>query len=319
MRLVRYRGSFAAYWRDETGPRRVSLRTADRGIAESRLLDLERAQRNSTASTSTIEGVVHLYLVDKEGRPGAERARHAWARLKPVFGHLRSDQVDRPLCRAYAAARRRGNAADGTIIKELSVLRAALRWHDPLTTAIIELPPAPPPKSRHLSRAQYRTLRDAARTTPHLYLFVVLAYATAGRASAVLELTWDRVDFETGRIRLGLGDKRAKGRATVPMTDSARAALAEARPAALTESVIEYAGRPVHSVKRAFAAAAVKAGVPWCTPHVLRHTAAVHMIESGVSIAEVAQYLGHSSEGVTYRVYARFSPDYLRRAASALE
>lgn len=31
------------------------------------------------------------------------------------------------------------------------------------------------------------------------------------------------------------------------------------------------------------------------------------------------QYLGHSSETVTYRVYARFSPDYLRRAASALE
>jgi integrase len=83
--------------------------------------------------------------------------------------------------------------------------------------------------------------------------------------------------------------------------------------------VIEYAGRPVKSVKRAFAAAAEKAGVPWCTPHVLRHTAAVHMIESGVSIAEVAQYLGHSSETVTYRVYARFSPDYLRRAGAALE
>jgi integrase len=36
-------------------------------------------------------------------------------------------------------------------------------------------------------------------------------------------------------------------------------------------------------------------------------------------MAEIAQFLGHSSESVTYRVYARFSPDHLRRAAAALE
>jgi integrase len=95
--------------------------------------------------------------------------------------------------------------------------------------------------------------------------------------------------------------------------------LIEAERAALSDYVIEYAGRRVASVKRAFAAAARRAGIPWCTPHVLRHTAAVHMVESGVPIEEVAQYLGHSSNSVTYRVYARFSPSYLRRAASALE
>jgi integrase len=135
----------------------------------------------------------------------------------------------------------------------------------------------------------------------------------------VLELTWDRVDLEAGMIRLGLGDTRAKGRATVPMTDSAREALLEAREAALSDYVVEYACRRVLSVKRAFAAAAERAGVPWCTPHVLRHSAAVHMAESGIPMAEIGQYLGHSSESVTYRVYARFSPTYLRRAASALE
>ena len=164
-----------------------------------------------------------------------------------------------------------------------------------------------------------RAFRDAARPIPHLYLFVVLAYTTAGRASAILELTWDRVDFDSGIIRLGTGEKRMKGRATVPMTDSARAALLEAREAAISDYVVEYGGRRVMSVKRAFAAAATRAAVSWCTPHVLRHTAAVHMAESGVPMSEISQYLAHTSTSVTERVYARFSPQYLRRAASALE
>jgi len=317
MRVVWFRDAFYAYWRGEDGkPRRTALRTKDRETAERHLIDFEISLRRKA---TTVAEIMDLYLADKAALAGGERARYAWKRLDPVFGHLRPDQVDRPLCRAYVLQRRRAKALDGTIIKELSSLRAALRWQDKNTPAVIEMPPAPPPRSRHLTRAQYRALRDAARQTPHLYLFVVVAYTSAGRASAVLELTWDRVDLDAGMIRLGLGDTRAKGRATVPITDSAREALLEAREAALSDHVVEYAGRRVLSIKRAFAAGAKRAGVPWCTPHTLRHTAAVHMAESGIPMAEIGQYLGHSSESVTYRVYARFSPDYLRKAASALE
>jgi integrase len=307
-------------------PRRVALRTKDREVAGRRLIDLEKSLRTKA---STIAEIMDLYLADKhpgqfngDVNPtisGNERTRYAWLRLAPVFGHLRPDQVDRPLCRAYAQRRRRDGVKDGTIIKQLATLRAALRWHDKNTPAIIEMPPLPPPRSRHLSREQYRALRDAAAATPHLYLFVVLAYTTAGRASAILELNWDRVDFTAGMIRLGTGDRRMKGRATVPMTEGARAALTEAHRAAVSDNVVEYAGKPVRSVKRAFAAAAERAGVPWCTPHTLRHSAAVHMAEAGVPMAEISQYLGHSSSIITERVYARFSSDYLRRAASTLE
>lgn len=312
MRLVLYRGEWCAYWRKAGKTYRRSLRTKDREAARRLLIDLQRPERAAT----TVGDVVALYLTDK-GKAG-ERAGYAWKRLATLFSHLRPDQVDRPLCRVYVAQRRQAKAMEGTILKELSSLRAALRWHDKATPAIVELPPAPPPKSRHLTRDQYRALRAAA-SDHHILLFIILAYTTAGRASAILDLTWDRVDFETGLIRLGLGDRMAKGRATVPMTDSTREALAVAKPLSASDHVIEYAGRRVASVKRGFAAAATRAGVPWCTPHVLRHTAAVHMVESGVPIGEVAQYLGHSSESVTYRVYARFSPGYLRRAASALE
>jgi integrase len=317
MRVVWFRDAFYAYWRGKDGkPRRTALRTKDRETAERRLIDFEISLRRKA---TTIAEIMGLYLADKAALAGGVRAGYAWKRLAPVFGHLRPDQVDRPLCRAYVLQRRRAKALDGTIIKELSSLRAALRWQDKNTPATIEMLPTPPPRSRHLTRAQYRGLRDAAQQTPHLYMFVVTAYTTAGRASAVLELTWDRVDLDAGMVRLGLADTRAKGRATVPMTDSAREALLEAREAALSDYVVEYAGRRVLSVKRAFAAAAKRAGVPWCTPHVLRHSAAVHMAESGIPMAEIARFLGHTSESVTFRTYAVHSPDYLRRAASALE
>src|SRR5579885_228458 len=317
MRIVWFRGAYYAYWREDNRSCRIALRTKDRSVAERRLADLDVSLRRKAA---TVREIVEAYLDDKASTAASIANMRLTAKaLLPLFGNLRPDQVDRARTRAYAQQRRRAGRSDGTVIKELGLLRAALRWQDRNTPAIVEMPRTPPPRSRHLSRDQYRTLRDAARTTPHLYLFVVLAYTTAGRASAILDLTWDRIDFPRGLIRLGLGEKRAKGRATVPMTEGAREALIEAERAALSDYVIEYAGRRVASVKRAFAAAARRAGIPWCTPHVLRHTAAVHMVESGVPIEEVAQYLGHSSNSVTYRVYARFSPSYLRRAASALE
>jgi integrase len=43
------------------------------------------------------------------------------------------------------------------------------------------------------------------------------------------------------------------------------------------------------------------------------------MAEAGVPMAEISQYLGHSNVSITERVYARFSPNHLRKAASVLD
>lgn len=60
-------------------------------------------------------------------------------------------------------------------------------------------------------------------------------------------------------------------------------------------------------------------GLSDVSPHVLRHTAAVYMAEAGISMDEIAQYLGHSDSRITASTYARYSPEHLRKAASALE
>lgn len=43
------------------------------------------------------------------------------------------------------------------------------------------------------------------------------------------------------------------------------------------------------------------------------------MAEAGVPMEEIAQYLGHTNPAITRSTYARFSPEFLRKAANALE
>lgn len=313
MRAKLYRGWYYAVWTDGGVTRRRALRTQDRDAAERALADLTRTEVGSTVSE-----IVAAYIADLGERgKGTARPKDAWKALALTFAHLRPDQVNRPLCRAYVKKRRREGRKDGTISKELSTLNAALRWQDKRTPAVVELPPRSAPRDRYLTKDEFNRLL-AACELPHVKLFCTLAVATGGRATAILELKWTDIDFGRPQIRLGSPVAGRKGRATVPMLPHVREALEAAKIGAVTDYVIEWGGKPVRSVKKAFATACEKAGLDDVTPHVLRHTAAVWMAEAGRPMAEIAQYLGHADDRITQRVYARFSPDYLRSAAEAL-
>lgn len=312
MRLQLYRGKWAATGRTNGKQWRRSLGTKDRAVAEQRFRDLK-----FDTPGETIGDYMALYLQERAGRASAPAMGYAWKALSPTFASLRPDQIDRNLCKAYAKRRHRAGVSNGTIIKELGVLKAGLGWAGKGSQATFEMPEAPPPRDRHITLAEFNSLLEAC-DLPHVLLFCLLAWYTAGRASAILELTWDRVDFERGQIRLSKGHGRQKGRATVPIADRLRTALLDAREARTTDYVVEWAGQPVRSMARSFRAAAGRAKLADVSPHVLRHSAAVRMVENGVPLEVVGQYLGHTDLKVTYRVYARFSPGFLKAAADAL-
>lgn len=83
--------------------------------------------------------------------------------------------------------------------------------------------------------------------------------------------------------------------------------------------MIEWDGKPVKSIKTAFRAAVRRAGLEGVSPYVLRHSTGVWMAQAGVDLAEIAEYMGHESLETTRKHYARFHPDHLRKASSALE
>jgi integrase len=313
VRLKLYRGKWAVVWHDGARTQRRSLGTADRHLAERRFRDVK------IETDETVADAAELYLREKQGQARSYDAMQAaWKATKPTFGHLRPDQITKALCRDYARKRKATGRKNGTIIRDLAFLRAALKWAK-RPGADFQLPSAPAPRDRYLTKAEYDRLLAACKSH-HMRLFVILALATAGRASAILELTWDRVDFERGRIQLAKeGEERRKGRATVPMNERARAALSVAYEARTCEHVIEYGGMPVKQIKRGFRETVARAGLKDVSPHVLRHTAGVWMAEAGVSIHEIASFLGHTDIKLTFRVYSRHSPDYLQKAAKALE
>jgi integrase len=290
------------------------LGTADRAVAERRFRDVKFERPGET-----IKDYVSQYIDEKQekGASSLNAMRYAWRALEPTFGNLRPDQITRKLCQDYAKRRRKEGVSDGTVIKELGVLKAALGWAGKTAGAVFEMPDTPAPRDRHITLDEFNALLGAC-DLPHVRLFMLLGWYTAGRASAILELTWDRVDFERGQIRLSKGAGRQKGRATVPIADRLRTALLEAREARTGDHVIEWGGQPVKGVARAFRAACERADLADVSPHVLRHSAAVRMVENGISMAEVAQFLGHTDLKVTFRTYARFTPGHLKRAADAL-
>ena len=251
--------------------------------------------------------------------------RWTWSIIGPAFGPLRPEDITKTLCRQHAAERRVLGRSEHTVHGELRLLRTIVNWA--AKAKLIEhaphiwLPSFPAARDRHLTRDEIEKLLGAA-DLPHIRLFIILAISTAGRRSAILELQWNRIDFERGLIHLHdpARQRTSKGRAIVPMNDSARAALAEAKAGAISDYVVEWAGAPVKSVRRSLDTALNRAGLKTKQDgaHLLRHSAAVLMAEAGIPMSEISQYLGHSSTAVTEKIYARYSPHYLAKAAASL-
>jgi integrase len=322
-RLQRLNGRFAIAWEENGKRRRFRLVAASPTEARAAFQDFIREHNALTRPVErlTVKDIWSDYVAEKEAqeRVSVSRMRDAWKSLAGDFGALDPRDITPALIRAYTAKRRKLGISDGTIHTELCYLRASLRFALRERAPDIRLPPKPRPRERHLTTDEARELINASHM-PHVRLYILLALHTAGRPSSILDLAWNRVDPGKGTIQLDNPDRdrTAKGRATVPMAEELRQPLADARAAALTEYVIEWAGKPVASIKKGIARTAARAGLRGVTPYVLRHTAAVWMAEAGVPMSEISQYLGHTSTAVTERVYARYSPDHLRKASDAI-
>lgn len=320
-RIGRLNGSFVVTWSDEGRRRRYRLDALTAKEAEAEAIYVIRRETLPRGAL-TVTDLWGAYRADRKGRPVDRNMRSSGNAVLPHFGHLRPDQITTEMCRAYTAARKKA-ISQGSIWTELGHLRTCLSWavKQRLISSAphIERPAKPAPRERYLTHAEVARLLDAD-CEPHIKLAITVLLTTAARVGAVLELTWDRVDLQRGQIRLRVdAEGPRKGRATVPINGTLRAARTAARAAAVSDHVIEWAGGPVKSIRKGFTRAVTSAKLTGVTLHTLRHSAAVHMAEAGVPMDEISQYLGHSNVQITANVYARFSPQHLSRAAEALE
>lgn len=312
-------------WTENGKTRRRTTKTEDRIEAEAALEDFVSEQPGYGRPIQIVATQIVDAYIDARAEVivAPEALRYRAKPLKKFFGRRLPQHIKREKCRAYVSRRRTQGCSDATIRSELGLLSSAMRyafeegWID--RRPKIELPPPPPPKERWLERHEAKKLIDACNAY-HLKLFVLIALNTGARSGAILQLEWDRVDLDQGRIDFNpLGRVQTKKRRpTVPVNAALRQVLSEALERATSDYVIEWGGKPVKKINRAFRRAAERAKLKGVTPHTLRHTCATWMAQGKVGMWQIAGMLGHADSRTTDRIYAKHHPDYLKDASAVL-
>jgi integrase len=307
------------WWQDEgAGPKRLRRLLAARDRASAEAEAHVRWQVGNRPSW-TVGRLMDGYLASIAHKPSHQRRKDAWKAMKPFWDNVEPNLIGEPMCRAYRKTRR---VADATARYELLQVSTALKWgrREGHITAVAPawLPPTPERETRHLSRDEFARFYDAVKAE-HAKVYVMLGLHTMARPSAILDLTWNRVDFMRRLIdfRPPGRTQTAKRRTIVPIGDDLLAVLQKAYEGRTCEYVIERGGQKVGNIKKAFQAASERSTVR-ATPYTLRHTGAVWAAEAGVPMAQLAQFMGHDDDRTTQKHYARFSPDYLRNVADAI-
>jgi len=330
---------------EQGNSRGTSTRTEDFELA-ARLLSVHvrrRERAEKVGDKLTVDAMLTAYL-DEHARPNIaaiEQAEISCGYFRIHFGSetpivaLTEEDIA-----TYIKARRERRiklnrnplpASDGTIRRELATLGAALhhavkKRRIPADAVLhIAPPPAPPPKKLWLTpEDEVRSLAACAVETKvsdknpdarlnRIYRFVMLAMDTAARKEALETLTWNQVDFGTGVIDLNPQGRlqTKKRRSTIPMSARLLAVMERAYGEKTSEHVLDHPG----DIRTSMETLTARALMGWITPHVFRHTWATRAARAGVSMVDIADFLGDDARTIE-RHYRHHSPDYLRTAAN---
>jgi integrase len=270
-----------------------------------------------------VTAVLDEYARGKADSPAAVRIGYAIAALSHFWEGKTVANVHDGSCRQYS--KRRGVSA-GTVRRELTVLRAAINYAvktNQLTRgADVTLPGKPEPRDVWLTRSEFAKLlwaaRKASKARGHLPLFMLIAVYTGRRKQAILGLRWAKVDLINGKIDFRRNVESNKRRGVVAAHRKLLGHLRRARQnAGDLDYVIQWGGRRIGDIRRAFAEAVQVAGLnKHVTPHTLKHTCATWLVQGGTPLLDVARFLATSMATIE-RVYAHHCPEQDERALRA--
>lgn len=328
------------HWTEGRRSLRVSTRQRDDSAAQVFLANWLLLKHNGPTAPAGEFKVRELWAVYCKKHPvAAEDTREwAWKNLGVHFGDLLPEQINQDVVDEYVRLRKLGKtgrpSTSSTIRRELVSLRSGLNWCASPKRKLIakeslpayDLPPEGEARDRWLRTEEIQRLLDAAAEIRRRYLgredrlsrgerFLWLALETAARKGAILDLTWDRVDFEAGFIDYDVPGrvKTKKRRSKPPISKALRPILERAYEERVSDYVLDNQA-PVDKIVWRIAERAKVAGV---SPHVLRHTAATHMARSGVPLWKIAGILGNTTAMVE-NVYAKHSPEGLADAVDMI-
>jgi integrase len=249
------------------------------------------------------DDVIHFALTELE----AQRGRY----------YAGKDADKRPIYKAKAKP-----LAPATINRHLAALSAVLSWaikqriapkdwNNPCKR--IEARPENNERVRFLDDKELPALLAACKQSkwPRLYAFVMLALTTGARRGELEGLRWRNVDLDNARATLERsknGDPRV-----LPLLPNV---VDELRPRVGAPGALVFGSkrRPdvAHNHVHSWHKALKDAGVRNFHFHDLRHSCASYLAQSGATLLEIGDVLGHRNLSVTKR-YSHLAVDHKTR------
>jgi len=280
----------------------------------------------------SLQSGVDEYLVSLRVERGlSKNTLSAYERdLRQYLDYLDGSEPGSDEVAGFITEMRERQLADSTIARKVASVRGLHRFlvvedfrrDDP--TLLVDSPRRPDPFPKALTVAEAIALVEApgvsnvaARRDSALLEFL---YGTGARVSETVGVDLGHLDLDERVARVT--GKGAKQR-LVPMGSKAVAALAAWLPDRLSLIRRNVAGDPLFInlrgrrisrqgvfdiVKKHAASADIDPAR--VSPHVLRHSAATHMVEAGADLRTVQEMLGHATISTT-QVYTRVSPAHV--------
>ena len=223
--------------------------------------------------------------------------------------------------RQYIAVRQAGGASNGTINRELALLRRmfSLAMQDGTLKVRPYVPvlKESPPRKGFLEHSDFQRLRH--ELPEYLRPLATMAYFTGMRLGEITAMRWDSVHMRDREITLHPGETKNDEARTIPLVKELFEMLSieqERRPN--TEFLFTHTGKPISSFYKAWKSACKRAGLAGLLFHDLRRTGVRNLVRAGVPEGVAMKISGHKTRAVFER-YNIVSGRDLREAATKLE
>lgn len=306
---------------------RSSLGTDDPGIANK--LYAEWCLKNVRAEKAPTEEVyveglmAQFYEQEAKHFPSKYSYKSALAYCSKHLGGVTLKDFGLRRQEEFVSTLREEGLTDGTIGRIMGAVGRAVKrsyeYGEIKEKPFIMAVQAHNPRDRILSDDEARELLKLAKTQNDKW-YLLLAFTTAARPQAIIDLSREQFDLKRGLLNLnppGRKQNPKKYRPTIPICN---ALLGYCQNLPTDLFVFPKDHRKMSSYRPI--AESLEPNFPeGCTLYTIRHTIATELRSQGVPEMEVSAFLGHKPPGVS-RVtldYAKYRPEFMRKAADAID
>ncbi len=281
---------------------------------------------------TTFEDLAEILLDDYRvnRRRSLDRTELSLAHLREFFGGAKATSITTDRLNAYVRHRQNEDAAPASMQRELAALRRAFVLAH-RAGKVARVPYVPRLQIDNVRQGFFEDgdLRAVLAGLPEeVRPLVEFLYLTGWRKGEALSLTWRQVDFKAGIVRLEPGSTKNREGRTFPfaalprleellLEQRAYTNEVERATSRIVTHVFHRNGRPIKSIRVAWANACRRAGVPGLLVHDLRRTAVRNLVRAGVPEPVAMKLTGHLTPSV-FKRYAIVDEAMLREGVEKL-